>query len=56
MNAIHEQANGRQAEYNTKQIVFLKCIVMTGMVGFMPYPKKAMHDVFMGPPCHKLPK
>ena len=56
MDSIHKQSDGRQTEDYTKEIVFLKQMVVPGMVGFVPGPEEAVHHIFVCPVGHKFPE
>ena len=56
VDAIHEQCNGRQAENHTEKVIFFKRMIVPGVMGFVPGPEEAVHDIFMGPVCNILPE
>ena len=56
VNAVHEKTDGRQAEYHTEKIIFFERMIVPGVMGFMPGPEKAVHDIFMCPVCYEFPE
>jgi hypothetical protein len=56
VDAIHKEGNGRQAENHTEKVVFLECMVVPGVMRFMPGPEEAVHHVLVGPVGHELPE
>ncbi len=47
---------GRYAEDYGKPVILLQRMVVHGMVRFVPYPQKAVHNILVGEPRDKLPR
>jgi hypothetical protein len=56
LRVVIENGNGRNTEDQGEKIVSFECMVMNGMVRFVPRPKESMHHVLMSKPGYKFPK
>jgi hypothetical protein len=53
---IVKKSNGWETKDYSKQVIFLKGMIVNGMMGFVPAPENSVHDIFMRKPCYELPE
>jgi hypothetical protein len=56
LRVVIENGNGRNTKDQGEKIVSFECMVMNGMVRFMPRPKESMHYILMSEPRDKFPE